>query len=88
MARKWKIVAFIWAGILSFFAIGFFYQHAVDLLFVGIDAILLVIGSIYVLALRKRGRLGGKKQPFGVTAANCLAGLRRFYFDENLKLRL
>jgi hypothetical protein len=88
MASRWKIVALIWAGILSFFAIGFFYEHAVDLLFVGIDAILLVVGSVYVLALRKRGGLAGKKQSFGVIVANCLASVRRFYFDENLKLRL
>ena len=88
MASKWKIVALVWAGILSFFAIGFFYEHATDSIFVSMDVVLLVIGSIYVLARRNRGRLARKKQPFGVTVANCLASVRRFYFDENVKLRL
>jgi hypothetical protein len=61
MARKWKIVAAVWAAILLFFIVGSRHQADASLFVHVIVCVLLVVATVYAVAvmIRKRRYFSG-----------------------------
>jgi hypothetical protein len=56
MARKWKIVAAVWTAILIFFVIGSRYRTDADLFVHMLVLVLLVVATVYAVAVMIRKR--------------------------------
>ena len=81
VARKWKTAIIIWVGIFVYFGIGFFHPRDADLLLIIFDSLLLLVATVYTVAIWVRDRAKGEPEKAYHLSVYPRAWLR-FMFDE------